>query len=282
MRSDFTDTENVVVACKAGMNDDPHHGHLDCGQFIVYWRGQSFIRDLGHGSYDEQYFDDARWDYHHASSAGHNVVFVNGELQISAKMKNRPWKEGVGGKILEFRPGNPRDYTLMDLGNAYPKKELKGWRRHITLEKPAITVVLDEIESSRGAEIEARFFSECAFNIRKDYILIEGEKGKMALIPVVNGDFNLRPGKLIDMPVKKDARLQEIPYTGTVVKAENSKTDIVTIILPVEDEHEAREIVGSVERKVDRSGNLTISFAKAGKKYDYRYEKEKDGLILEK
>ena len=37
---------------------------------------------------------------------------------------------------------------LLDPTDAYPKKELKKWRRHIILEKPAITVVLDEVPGS--------------------------------------------------------------------------------------------------------------------------------------
>ena len=36
MRSDFDDPEKVLVAGKAGKNDDPHHGHLDIGHFVVY------------------------------------------------------------------------------------------------------------------------------------------------------------------------------------------------------------------------------------------------------
>ena len=38
MRSDFTDPENPVVIAKSGMNDDPHHGHLDQGHVSLYWR----------------------------------------------------------------------------------------------------------------------------------------------------------------------------------------------------------------------------------------------------
>lgn len=82
MRSDFLNPETVVLACKAGMHNDPHHGHLDCGNFILSWRDQSFISELGRGPYDETYFNEARWDTPHASSAGHNVLFVNGEAQI--------------------------------------------------------------------------------------------------------------------------------------------------------------------------------------------------------
>ncbi|MCK4827732.1 heparinase II/III family protein, partial [bacterium] len=159
MRSNFIDPEKVVVTAKCGMNDDPHHGHLDAGHFSLYWRGEEFICDHGSAGYDKKYFDKERWDYSLASSIGHNVVHVNGEKQSHCKYKDRPWRNDVGGKIIEFRTNNIRDYALMDPTNAYPKIELKSWRRHIILEKPFITIVLDEVECAKDVEIEVRFHS---------------------------------------------------------------------------------------------------------------------------
>jgi len=282
MRSDFKNPETVTIATKAGMNDDPHHGHLDVGQIILKWRDQYFLTDLGSGKYfyDEKYFDEARWTYPQASSAGHNVVFVNGELQTAAKYKNKPWKEGVGGKILEFRPGGKRDYTYMDATNAYPKKEMKGWRRHIILEKPVITVILDEVESRPGAEIETRFHSDCRTVLRERYALLEGERGTMALIPVTDGDFEIRAGKHPYLPVRKEAKFQWIPYFGTVLTAESGKTDIITLVLPVKDEKEASRAAESAARKTDDAGNLTVSFRKDGKRYAYTYIRTPEGLVL--
>ena len=281
MRSSFTDTGSVVVACKAGRNDDPHHGHLDVGQFALYWRGQGYISDLGAMQYDVPYFWENRWEYPHASSAGHNVVFVNGELQIPAKRKNQPWNSEVGGKILEFRCGTDRDYTLMDCTDAYMKKELKGWRRHIILEKPVITVVLDEVQSRTGTEIETRFHSQCDFEIMNTHVLLRGEKGMMALIPVVKGDFSLQPGKHASWSGRSEARLEMIPYFGTVINAKDTDSVIATIILPVADNREARDIAGSIKRTVDSAGNLRLSFVKDGKTYAYKFKKSKAGLVLE-
>ena len=56
MRSDFTDPDKAVVTCKAGYNDDPHHGHLDCGQVTVYWREQEYICDVKSAAYDDSVF----------------------------------------------------------------------------------------------------------------------------------------------------------------------------------------------------------------------------------
>jgi len=283
MRSDFQNPETVTIATKAGLNDDPHHGHLDVGQVILNWRGQAFLQDLGSGSYfyDEKYFDEIRWEYPQASSAGHNVVFVNGELQISAKYKDKPWREGVGGEILEFRPGDRRDYTLLDGTNAYPGRELKKWRRHIVLDKPVVTLILDEVSCDRGDEIEVRFHSECTPEFKGDHVLLQGEKGAMALIPAVEGGFDVRPGKHPYLPVRKTARFQWIPYFGTVFDAPADDNLAATVILPVDDDGEAAAVTKSVRTTVDSAGNVTISFQADGTTYRYRFVKQPDGLVLE-
>ena len=102
----------------------------------------------------------------------------------------------------------------------------------------------------------------------------------MALIPVVDGDFTFRPGRHACQPVNANRRFFWVPYFGTVVKAGSDNTIIATIILPVDDDSEAMGIVSSVKRTVDDSGNLTISFTKAGKTYSYTYIKGTDGLVL--
>ena len=280
MRSDFTDPEKVMVACKAGKNDDPHHGHLDVGQFMIYWRGQAFIKDLGAAAYDEKFFDAEKYDTPHASSRGHNLIFVNSEEQVTGKRYKQPLDESIGGKILEFRDGESRVYTLMDPTNAYPGKELKTWRRHIILEKPEITVIVDEVESGKGAEIEARFHSECEQIAKEDYTLLDGKDGDMALIPVVGGEFTFRPDRHAYQALFKNAGIKWIPYNGTVLHASDNRTIIVHIILPVTDDSEARAIVKSAVRLIEPSGNFTLSFTKNEETYIYHFQKGKDGLVL--
>jgi len=281
MRSDFSDPEKVTVICKAGRNDDTHHGHLDVGQFMVYWRSVDYICDHGAAVYDEKYFDEGKYNTPQAFSSGHNVIFVNGEQQISGSRYHKPIDESIGGEVLEFRPGKDRDYTLMDATDAYPKKELKKWRRHIILEKPVITVIVDEIESEKGAEIEARFHSKCRQTVKDGFTLIEGEKGTMALIPIIDGDFTFRPSRHAYQALQKQANFQWIPYNGTVVHARENRTVIAHIILPVDDESKAQKIVKSAQRTMDRFGNITLSFQKDGKTFSYRYKKEPEGLVLE-
>jgi hypothetical protein len=281
MRSDFFDPEKVVVACKSGLNNDPHHGHLDQGHFSVYWRGEEFICDNGSAVQDKAYFYQDRWDYPLASSIGHNVVLVSGEKQIPGKLKNIPWDETIGGKVLAFRPGKDRDYALLDPSNAYPKKELKSWRRHIILEKPIITVALDEVTCAKGAEIEARFHSAAAFDIRDGFVILKSGNNQMALIPVTGGTFTLRPGKHAIMAAEKNARFYWVPYVGVVMKAPGEKNLLGTIILPVEGVDEARAVAHSATLTVDTNSGCTLSFIKAGKTIAYRFRKSTEGLELE-
>ncbi len=282
MRSSFTDPEKPVLLAKAGMHDDPHHGHLDCGHFVIYWKNREYIRDIGSPEYDELFFDEARWTYPQAAGIGHNIILVNGEGQIPGKHKDEPWQEGVGGKILEFRAGNSRDYALVDASNAYPKRELRSWRRHLALEKPEITVVLDEVESARGAEIEARFHSECPVRLREEYALLGDDKGLMALIPLAETAFRFRSGRHADLPVMEDARFEWIPYFGTVLSARDEKTALATIILPVKDENEAKAVTASAKLKRDGDETMTVRFARGGREYTFRFERGAEGLALEK
>ena len=168
--------------------------------------------------------------------------------------------------------------ALLDATDAYPKKELKKWRRHIILEKPVITVVVDEVGSSKGAEIEARFHSEAEQQVREGFTLLHGKEGDMALIPVVEGKFAFRPDSHHYLAFQKQASFQRIPYNGTVLHAASGNTIIAHIILPVKDEAEAAQVVKSSRR----SGNFTLSCEYRGKKYEYRFRKDAEGLVLEK
>ena len=281
MRNDFLDESKMIVAGKAGMNDDPHHGHLDIGHFIVYQGGDYFITDIGSGSYDEKYFDDARWNYPQASSIGHNVVFVNGEKQIPGKMRRQPWNYEAGGKVLKFSSSDKLDYVLMDPSKAYSGIELKGWRRHVTLEKPYVTVVVDEVKSAPGSEIEVRFHPGVKAEVRNNYVLLTGAKGKMALIPVSDQEFSIREGRHACQPVNATRSFFWINYFGTVLNTKKENSVIATVIVPVNDENEAQKISASVKKKYDTNGSFTLSFTKGGKVFRYIYRSTDEGLVLE-
>lgn len=281
MRSDFTSSGKVLVAGKAGMNNDPHHGHLDIGHFVVYWQNEYFIRDIGReGGYDEKYFDNMRWDYPQASSIGHNVIFVNGEKQMSAKMYKEPWLEEVGGTVEEFRTMEKTDYVRMNPSNAYPKKELKEWKRHVVYQKPEITVVLDEITANPGAGIEVRFHPGVDFVVKENFVFLEGEKGKMALIPVSDKRFNVSEGKHASQFINATNEFMWVPYFDIELTSEKAKTDVATLIVPVKNMAEAEQVAASKKMTKQESGNLSVSFKKGEKDYIYEFVKGENGLEL--
>ncbi len=279
MRSDFKSPEKVLVAGKVGMNDDPHHGHLDIGHFVVYWQNEYFIRDIGkEGGYDEKFFDDMRWDYPQASSVGHNVVFVNGEKQTSAKMRKQPWEPGIGGKVEKFESTEQRDYVCMDPTKAYPNNELKSWKRHIVLEKPEIAVVLDEVEAEPGSEIEIRFHPGVPFEIMEDFVFLKGKNGNMALFPVTIDDSKISAGKHATQYINAAQEFFWIDYFDTELKTSKAKTVSATIILPVTDHKEALDIFSSKKLSQLNSGDIGLSFSAGGKDYEYNF-KSNNGFL---
>jgi hypothetical protein len=300
LRSSFFDPSAVTIACKAGYNDDPHHGHLDCGQFILTWHDIPFIRDTGSMRYDEIYFNEERWLYPYASSEGHNLIFVNGEQQIPAKLKDQPWKEGIGGEILKFETTAKRDYVLMDPTHAYTGKELKKWRRNIVLDKPVTTLILDEVDAVPGSTIEARFFPAVAatqarpgreariplpvgvdYKLFREYVLLSAQRNTMALIPLVlDNSFEIVEDKLAAIPVTEDARLNWIPYLETITKAKSQTSIIVTILLPVSDQKEAESVAKSAKVAQVNPSQVEVTIGRGGETYKWLFEKGKEGFVL--
>ncbi|HKK73484.1 MAG TPA: heparinase II/III family protein [Saprospiraceae bacterium] len=282
MRSDFTDVNKVFLAGKAGKNNDPHHGHLDIGHFVLYWKGQAFLKDSGQPYYDEEYFDETRWQYPQAASAGHNVIMVNGEQQVPGKLKNQPFNHEIGGKVIEFKSTKKRDYVRMDPSNAYPKKELRKWQRHIVLEKPNITLLLDDIETQKnGALVDLRFHTEVEEQINRDgFAMLKGNNDQMALIPTGNNPVQFYQDQHAYQPVHGTKPFEWLPYFGLHTRAEKAQNRTATLILPVEDEQEAKSIQSSLKMLEEKEG-LLIQFKYRGEKYAYHFHKNQNGLQLD-
>jgi hypothetical protein len=271
LRRDFT-PDSVTIATKAGMNDDPHHGHLDVGTFNLTWQNLSFVGEVPRTPYDEQYFGALRWDYLQARSNGHNVVLVNGEEQLVAKLKDEPWQSGIGGKITQFQSEPAFASVSIDATRAYPGKELKQWQRAIVLDKAAnIVVVLDRVRCAVGANIEVRFHTGVDLDVQQNRVLLrpstagaaesarprsaatrpatkEGEHRYAAgeapttrartttleMQPLFAGDFTVIHGRQPDLPVTQDANLSWAPYFSTVVKAPTEDNLIASVFYPGE------------------------------------------------
>ena len=281
MRSDFSSSDKVIVAGKAGKNDDPHHGHLDIGHFVIYWNQEYFIKDLGKSGYDEKYFDQDRFDYPEASSEGHNTLLVNGEKQISGKYYKQPYDYSIGGEVLDFRTNAKRDYVLMDPTNAYPKKQLKKWRRNIILEKPKITILLDEIHTQKNAEIKLRFHSGVDVKIHDDSVMLEGNEGKMALIPITDQKFSIKTGRHPSQMVNATQSFNWIDYFDVEFMSSSKNTLFSNLILPVKDQNQMKKIMSSKKMEMLENGDMKLSFDYENQTFEYHFNKTKTGYLLD-
>jgi hypothetical protein len=195
-------------------------------------------------------------------------------------MRKQAWNYEVGGDVEEFRTSDKQDYVRMNPTKAYPDKELKRWKRNIVLEKPEITLILDEIDAEPGSKIEVRFHPGVDFEVQDDIALLEGKNGNMALIPLSKEALKIQPGRHACQYVNATSRFFWEDYFDTEITSKDNKTIIATIIIPVEDSGEAGRIASTKELKLDGSGNVTVSFSRKGEQYSYHFENQKGGLVL--
>lgn len=125
--------KQLVLAAKGGHNEESHN-HNDVGNFIVHWRGESLVCELGAPRYTRDYFTKIRYKLLCPSSLGHNVPLVNGVQQHEGK-------SFCATNVSHRLSG--RDVTFsMDLARAYPKEAgLKSLLRTLTLRRDGAEAV---------------------------------------------------------------------------------------------------------------------------------------------
>lgn len=174
-RMDPTDPDALVLAAKGGHNDEMHNQN-DVGNFIVHWRGESLIADVGRGKYTKEYFSEKRYEYFVNSSFGHSVPVVNGELQ------------GVGeefaAQVVETQTSDVEDTLLLDLTAAYPDTaELRSLQRRLTLHREAphgwISVEDHFVFSGTATAFESVLTTFNQVNIGENGVLIYGIHGEI-------------------------------------------------------------------------------------------------------
>ncbi|TCN27242.1 heparinase II/III family protein [Mesobacillus foraminis] len=126
-------------AAKGGHNDEPHN-HNDIGHFILQGNGRVFLKDLGSGLYNNDYFGDRRYSFLCNGSQGHSVPLINGLTQregggCRASIKNAAEE----GKVEVFE---------IDIAKAYELEELQTLIRKFTWTKKSLpTLVLEDYYS---------------------------------------------------------------------------------------------------------------------------------------
>jgi hypothetical protein len=242
MRKDFGD-EYMQLAVKSGPNGDPHHGFLDIGSVALTWQGESVIGKFAAGGYDLFVFDEMRWEYLYTNSYGQNVVIVNGEQQDVAKHKDQPWSERfIGGKIEQFVVRDNYAYTKVDATQAYPGKELKGWKRRAILDKQNnIVILLDEVKCARGSEIDVLFHPNVSAKLSGNVMSLKGERADMEMTTLFKGAYSLQTGRQLHHQIVQTNPTRWIPYYHTLIEKAPAQTNyIASIFYPTALKSDAR------------------------------------------
>jgi hypothetical protein len=101
------------------------------------------------------------------------------------------------------------------------------------------------------------------------------------LIPLVLEDsFEITEDALPSIPATENAVLSRLPYFETVTTAKTSTSIIVTLVLPVNDEKEAEEMVKTAKVVQSNSNEVEVSIRTASGPYRWLFEKGKDGYAL--
>jgi hypothetical protein len=129
------------------------HAHNDSGSFIVFYNGQPLIIDAGVGQYTKQTFSSDRYKIWTMQSAYHNLPTVNGVMQHEGRQYR--------AKVLDYQNLDNGTRIRVDLAPAYPPEAgIKMWKRTMTLDRVAGTILLqEEFQLQRAAHIMLSFMS---------------------------------------------------------------------------------------------------------------------------
>jgi hypothetical protein len=174
-RTDAPAGENLVLAAKGGHNNEIHN-HNDVGAFIVHWRGESLVCDLGAGNYIRQLFSSGRYELLSTRSLGHNVPVINGcEQGTGADFR-------AGG--FERRDADGSVGVSMDIAGAYPPEaRLDSLRRSVVLSREGEGAVelVDEVRFAEpGGRYELPLYTEGKFGAGGDgNVQVTGRNGRL-------------------------------------------------------------------------------------------------------
>ncbi|CAA9549880.1 MAG: hypothetical protein AVDCRST_MAG88-689, partial [uncultured Thermomicrobiales bacterium] len=156
-RADPSD-DALILAVKGGHNDESHN-HNDGGSFIVHYRREPLIAELGAPTYTRQFFSATRYENIAARSLGHSVPFVNGQEQHAGRERAaRVLAQGDGSLSLDLAGFYPPEANLLSLRRDVALHR-DGNEGHITLSDHAAftadgaALALPLLTADRAAEV---------------------------------------------------------------------------------------------------------------------------------
>lgn len=193
------DPAGLVVAAKGGHNNEPHN-HNDVGNFVIHWRGETLVAELGAGEYTSDYFREGRYAIINNRSRGHNVPLVNGFEQC-------PGAEYRAAHVQHRRAGD-EEMLEMEIAPAYPPEAgLASLRRRLLFQRSPAPARLTVTDTVRFLENPGRFESALLtfadVKIEEKQVTLTGQTGALRITydaeqlaarteSIVYNDFSLR------------------------------------------------------------------------------------------
>lgn len=147
--------EHLVLAVKAGDNDDSHN-HNDTGSFTIYKDGKPFLIDVGVETYTKKTFSPDRYDIWTMQSCYHNLpTFFDNDQKIVQKAGPDCKAEKVS-----YQLGTSDCSISMDIKEAYKEPKIHSYVRTAVLEKGKQITISDHYDGSLSSPVLSLMFYE--------------------------------------------------------------------------------------------------------------------------
>lgn len=156
----------LAFAAKGGHNDE-HHNHNDLGHFILHYGGINILPDLGLPVYDKAYFSEKRYENLSASSLGHSVPVINGQVQM-------PGRDHYA-EVLDCKDTEEKVSFILDLTKAYAVNEMVGFTREFSWKYEEMQLSIKDTFSFKE---ECNFIEEVVISKFKPELV---QKGKIRI-----------------------------------------------------------------------------------------------------
>ena len=156
--------------------------HNDCGSFVIHYRGENLVAELGRDTFTRHMFDAGRYEILANRSEGHSVPVVNGEFQGNGRE--------FAARLLDHTASDDRDTVVYDLADAYPRTAgVVSLGRRVTLERAGsgLARVSDTIELNETGEVTEAFWTFCEPIVDGDRLVISGDDGALTMQCRVDG-----------------------------------------------------------------------------------------------
>jgi hypothetical protein len=166
-----TKAGSFSFAAKGGNNNEPHN-HNDIGHFILQGNNEVFLKDLGSGLYNRDYFSEKRYTFLCNGSQGHSVPIINHQFQEEGSTRE--------ARIHHAYVARDEDVFELDLSKAYEMEILQRLTRKFTWVKKDLPKLIVEDTysfSDQPVSIMERLIAPALKITEKDdEVILEGKQ----------------------------------------------------------------------------------------------------------